>query len=146
MFVILVISLLVNSAFAIASTCDANHPALGRWELVNILKRNGFSNVIDEYTELKRVGNIRVADSCLTLFVYSREFQAGSNLHEVKRLLVFRNHEYIGMYAIDDVPKGLNGNILEFPGSTEEGNSIVFSSEVPPEKIYLDGEIRRLFK
>src|ERR1043166_3120741 len=41
---------------AMAVRCDTNEPALGRWELISALRRDAFSNTLDEYTELTRVG------------------------------------------------------------------------------------------
>jgi hypothetical protein len=63
-----------------------------------------------------------------------------------KRLLVLSNSKYLGMYAIDEFPRRIKGNTVEFPGPEKWGNKIVFDKETPPSKIYLDGEVRELFK
>jgi hypothetical protein len=140
--------LFVGPPPAFALRCDANEPALGRWELIQILRQGGFSNGIDEYMELKRLGNIKTGEKCFTLFVYTRESQSApaTNLHYTARLLVIREYEYLGMYSMDTLPTGIRQNTVEFPIPEKWGNRIVFDKNGPPQKIHLDGEFRELFK
>jgi hypothetical protein len=131
-----------------AITCDATHTAIGRWEIINILRRDGFSGIIDEYMELKRFGHIQVREACFIIVVYQREFQSApeTNPHYAARLILIKNYEYVGMYAIDESPTRIRGNTIEFPGNKELGNSIVLNRNDVPQKIRLNGEFRELFK
>ena len=58
----------------------------------------------------------------------------------------FSPAHYLGSYPLDQLPTGIKGNRLEFPGSEAEGNSFVFDSDLPPKKIYLGGKERFLNK
>ena len=140
---------LTDSQQAFGAWCEANYPALGRWELIHILRDGSFSGVLDEYVDLRRIGNIRFKDdTCFTLFLYSRSAASspGTNVQGAMRLLVIRNYEYIGMYALDDPPVRIRENKLEFKAPKDWGNVIEFTKNGPPEKIHLQGEFRTLFK
>jgi hypothetical protein len=130
--------------------CEPKGTDFNRGEIFRVLKAGGFSGVLNQKVQLTKIGAIEIKNTCLNLYVYTftSESKGGPKgaRHMATRLLILSNTEYLGMYPIDELPTGLVGNTLEFPGSTEEGNSIVFSNEVPPEKIYLGGEVRRLFK
>ena len=130
------------------ASCDEVSHAFGRWELVNILRRGKFSGGLDEFVDFKRVGNIPLADTCFTLILYSREAASGpgTNVHGVKRLLVFREHEYLGMYSVDGPPVRIRGNIVVFAGPLNTRDSIEFSKNGPPAEALIQGEPRMFFK
>lgn len=151
---ILVLGIITLSLFGMtpisARDCEPKSTDFNRGEVFRVLSAGGFSGVLNQKVQIIKIGAIKIEDTCLNLYVYTltSESKGGSEgaRHMAKRLLILSNTEYLGMYAIDELPKGLIGNTLEFSGSTEAGNRIVFSNELPPEKIYLDGEVRRLFK
>jgi hypothetical protein len=121
-----------------------------RGDVFRLLRAGGFSGVLNQKVEIKKIGVVAIKDSCLNLFSYvlTSESKGGTMgaRHMTKRLLVLSNTEYLGMYAIDDLPIRLDGNTLLFPGEKDEGNSITFTEEVPPKTIYLGGEVRHLFR
>ena len=133
---------------ALAARCDTVQPALGRWELVDILRRGGFSGIIDEYMEINRVGNIKIEEVCFTIFVYSRgaETPPGTDFRTATRLVVIRDYTYVGMYDLFRLPLRIINYAVIFPGPKEAGNRIVFSRNGPPKEVYLHGTNRELFK
>ncbi len=143
-------ALFVDARLALVGTCDAGTRVYDRREVMAILRSGGFSGVLDNDVELRRIGAIKAGNSCLTLFVYLRVTKSRGGpmgaRHMAKRLLVLSKSKYLGMYVIDELPTNVTGNVVEFPGEKAEGNSIVFDTDIPPEKIFLDGEVRRLFK
>ena len=140
------ITLVIGTPPVFALKCDETTPNFSRWELVETLRRDGFPNVmLNEYVELRRVGNIRVNDRvCFTIYTYELEFNRGTRV--TRRLLLLKNWTYIGMYPIDnlDDPIGLFGNELVFPDAHGIETKVVFDREEPAKEIYLGG-VRRIF-
>ena len=138
----------------IATSCSAfangNVPEndFDRYEVFQILKADGFSGVLNQKVILNKIGDVKNGETCFNLFSYRYNFtpKGGSAEHMANRLLILSNSHYLGMYSIDELPVNISGNILEFPGNKNEGNTIVFNGGTPPNKIYLDGEVRELFK
>ena len=115
--------------------------------MFSILRSEGFSHMLDIYVDFKPIGEIEVGATRLKLFIYvDNPEYPGYRGRQWKRLLIFSPAHYLGSYPLDQLPTGIKGNRLEFPGSEAEGNSIVFDAELPPKKIYLGGKVRFLSK
>jgi hypothetical protein len=133
-------------------TCGEAEPALSHRQLLATLRRDGFPTVMLDkvaHLSLKQLGNIKANEaSCLTIIIYTADIDngLGTETHLVARLLVLKNRRYIGMYAIDTLPFGISGNVVNFPGEEKWGNKIVFNKSDPPKQIHLNGEFRELFK
>jgi hypothetical protein len=141
--------LLLNAQSSLAVNCDSHDVPVSRLELVEILRRDGFSGVLDEYADLKPFGWLKAGDACFVLVVYETAFRTpGGNVHGAMRLLVIRDYSYLGMYDIYDYerPARIRGNTVEFPGPKFSGNSITFTKNGPPDKVFLHGRTRELFK
>jgi hypothetical protein len=146
---LLIVMLLFIATTLFASECDVKSTDFDRNNVFKILRDGGFSGVLNQSLKLRKVGAIKIKNTCMKLFVCTQTWKpegSTGSIHMVKALLILSNTKYLGFYAIDELPIRLVGNVLEFPGPKEYGNSIVFSKETPPAKIYLDGEVRRLFK
>jgi hypothetical protein len=151
----LVLSLFIFNNFgdnhiAMAGDCNTLNSEFNRGEVFKLLRSGGFSGVLNQKIELNKVGEVKIGNTCLNLFVYvhTSKTKRGSTgaQHMAKRLFILSKSHYLGMYTLDEIPTRLTGKTLEFPGEKDEGNTIVFDSETPPEKIYLNGEVRKLFK
>jgi hypothetical protein len=114
-------------------------------EISSILHSGGFLGLLDSNAELKPIGSIKKSNKCFDLFLYTYTSKIGAQ-HMTKRLIILSQFVYLGSYAIDEVPINIVENVVNFPGNETEGNSITFTDEAPPQKIYLDGEVRCLFK
>jgi hypothetical protein len=118
-----------------------------RREMFSLLRSEGFYGSLDIFTDFWPIGEIEVGAARLKLVVYvDNDTHPGWEGRQFKELLIFSQSHYLGSYPIDQFPTGIRGNTLEFPGGSEEGNSIVFDSELPPKKIYLGGKVRNLDK
>jgi hypothetical protein len=120
---------------------------ISRRELFSLLGSEGFSGALDIYVDLRPAGEIEVGAARLKLFIYVHNPNyPGCKDKQTKRLFIFSPAHYLGNYALNQFPTGIRGNRLEFPGGEEEGNSIVFDSELPPKKIHLGGKVLELSK
>lgn len=147
LFLSTAIGLLLQARPAFALKCDETEPQFSRWDLVHLLRRDGFPITLNEYVELKRIGNVKLNDGvCFTIYTYELEFNRGTRV--TKRLLLLRNWSYIGMYPIDDVdaPLGVFGNAIVFPKSGGVENKVVFDGEEPADEIFLGGTMQILMK
>lgn len=136
------------NAEAAQRSIDNGGEHVDRRELFALLRSEGFPHSLDILVDLRPAGEIEVGAARLKLFTYARSYREYPDPQEklLKRLLIFSPAHYLGTYKLDQFPTGIKGNTMEFPGSAEEGNSIVFDSELPPEKIYLGGKVRELSK
>jgi hypothetical protein len=148
---VVVIALMLQSlANAAAPRCNANDIRISRLELIEILRHDGFSLPLRVESDFKRVGEIQVGKSCFVIFLYTVEFRSvpGVEAHLAARLLVLRDYRYLGMYQLDNenMPTGITGSRVEFPGMTKDRNFVPFSESGPPRKVWLNGEIREFTK
>src|SRR4051794_15907038 len=87
----------LSASPALASRCDDKDPAFTRRSVVAIFKRDGISIPIDLRGKLNRLGNIKIGETCYTIYTYEFDFEAASNTQHTARVLVLRERKYIGM-------------------------------------------------
>ena len=142
--------MLQSSAHAATRRCTTKDVPISRLELVDILRRDGFSLPLEVQDEFKRLGEISVGKSCFVIFLYTSSYRSapGNNVHFAARLLVLRDYKYLGRYTVDNenMPTGIKGNRVEFPGMTKDRNVVVFSEDGPPAEMWLNGEFSRFAK
>jgi hypothetical protein len=130
--------------------CTAKDIPISRLELVDILRRDGFSLELEVQDEFKRLGEISAGKSCFVIFLYTSEYRSAPRVeaHFTARLLILRDYEYLGMYQLDNenMPTRIRGNRVEFPGMTKDRNFVPFSEAGPPPKVWLNGETREFTK
>lgn len=118
-----------------------------RAKLFDILRKGGFTNVLNRAVIMKKIGEIPVDGTCLQIFLYAYRHSTGSlAVHQLTLLILTSGSEYLGVYTLDEYPLRLNGNVLEFPGDAADGNTITFDSKTPPAKVYRNGYPRKLWK
>ncbi len=141
---------LIDARGGLAETCGNHAWSPDRETIMARLRSGGFSGALDDQVELRQFGVVNADGRCLTLVIYVHTSQVKGEpigaQHMAIRLLIFSDSTYLGMYPIDELPTRIDGNVVEFPGEKAEGNSIVFRGGKPPEKAYLGGEVRPLFK
>jgi hypothetical protein len=147
----MVLTLLLHSmVYAATSTCSADTVPISRFELVEILRRDGFSLPLKVQDEFKRLGEISVGKSCFVIFLYTSEYRSrpGVESHFTARLLVLRDYKYLGMYQLDNenMPTRIRGNRVELPGMTKDRNFVPFSEAGPPREVWLNGATREFTK
>ncbi len=113
-------------------------------EINSILKRDGFSGIIDDNANIEFLGDIKNAFEQVHIYYYSREF----GNHRLAQRLLFINHKkkYIGMFDIYDKPNNLNGDTILFDYREDIGNTIKLTNKGVPLRVYLDGDVLELFK
>lgn len=135
---------------AVQHRCTANDIHISRLELVDILRRDGFSLDLEVQDEFKRLGEISVGKSCFVIFLYTSEYRSSprTNIHVTARLLVLHDYKYLGMYQLDNenMPTRIRGNRVEFPGMEKDRNVVIFSEIGPPSEVWLNGEMREFTK
>jgi len=145
-FIVLAIMLQSLVDAALPPRCTARDTAISRFELVEVLQRDGFSLDLEVQDEFKKLGEISVGRSCFVIFLYTSEYRSapGTNPHFAARLLVLRDYEYLGMYQLDNenMPTRIRGNRVEFPGMTKDRNFVPFSEAGPPREVWLNGDTR----
>ena len=145
--VALILHTLVHAA---TPRCTAKDVPISRLELVDILRRDGFSLDVEVQDEFKRLGEISVGKSCFVIFLYTSEYRSapGVEAHFTARLLVLHEYDYLGMYQLDNenMPTRIRGNRVEFPGMTKDRNFVPFSEAGPPREVWLNGETREFRK
>lgn len=151
LYFVLLTLLLHGMARAAASVCSPTNVHISRLELIEILRRDGFSLPLNIQDEFARLGEIQIGKSCFVNFLYTSEYRPGgpgTNLHFAARLLVLRDYKYIGMFQLDNenLPKRIRGNRVEFPGEGKADNFIAFSVDGPPKTVWLNGEMREFIK
>lgn len=121
--------------------------AAERKGVLDELRSHRFASEKEAEITLRKMGVVTAGPTPLTLYVWVADLPPacpGCAEHEAKRLLVFREGEYLGYYTITEFPLRLKGNVLEFPRddlpSGDWGFKIVFGPEGPPSHIYLLGE------
>lgn len=69
-------------------------------------------------------------------------FYVTETMKGMSRLAVFsQKGDYLGSYSgLMDLPIKAEANVLQFPAS-EAGDKVVFDKAVPPQTIWLDGEL-----
>src|ERR1051325_1570593 len=142
--------MLYTSAHAAVAGCTAKDVPISRLELVEILRRDGFSGPLRAESDFKRLGEIAVGKSCFVIFLYTVEFRSapGVETYFSARLLVLRDYDYHGSYRLDNenMPTRIRGNRVEFPGMTKDRNFVPFSEAGPPREVWLNGETREFRK
>ena len=120
---------------------------INRREMFSLLRSEGFTNALDTCVDFRPFGEIEVGNTRLKLFIYMHnpEHPGWKGTH-FKELLIFSPAHFLGGYHLDQLPTGIKGNRVVFPGSEAEGNAIVFDSEALPKKIYLGGKVQFLSK
>lgn len=133
---------------SVASGCDFASTDFDRKDIIKILKSGDFGSVINQKVKFDKIGEIAILDKCYEIFTYEYSFKptGGTAIHSVQRLFVISNNQYVGTYDIDDIPLKINGNVVEFSGTEDVGNKIVFDNDGPPKKVYLNGEVKYLYK
>jgi hypothetical protein len=138
------------STWARLRAIEEGGEGFNRIEVISALRSGGFSYTLDIEVVLRPIGEIKVGVDGLRLFLYQRNYVESLprpiDNRERKLLLIFSPSHYLGAYEIDQFPTGIRGNTLQFPGSAEEGNSIVFDDLLPPAKIFLGGKARELVR
>ena len=145
-----ILIVLQSLALAAAPRCTAEDVPISRLELVDILRRDGFSIPLEVQDEFKRLGEISVGKSCFVIFLFTSERRPapGTEAHFGARLLVLRDYKYLGMYLLDNenMPTRVRGSRVEFPGMTRDRNVVIFAENGPPREVWLHGAMREFTK
>lgn len=120
-------------------------PEVPRAELASVLRRGGFSGVLDDSASVRRAGCLRGGGEELSVYYYERVW--GSARRMTARLIVVSNVAgYLGMYAVPGPPGAVHEDRIVFPVPEEHGNVIAVRGGKLPRQVLIDGEALHLFK
>jgi hypothetical protein len=143
---LLLVSLLLGCMVlpAHGQACVAS-PEVPRAELASVLKRGGFSGVLDDSASVRLAGCLRGAGEELRVYYYERV--SGSARRMTSRLIAVSNVSgYLGMYAVSGPPSAVREDRIVFPVPEEHGNVIAVRDGKLPRQVLIDGELLDLFK
>jgi hypothetical protein len=118
--------------------------------LMDILSKQGFSGQL--YGNVKvtfaRLGVMKCNTAMLQVYYYFGEETnpPGRAIHASYRLIFIENGNYLGQYVISDRPVLVKPDMLRFPVSEEDGNSLRCDQDGLPKSLILDGGSRVLFR
>lgn len=79
--------------------------------------------------------------------VYSYIHTFGESIRAAKRLIFLSGSgEYLGMYAVPELPESIKGLCVEFPTPVQEGNEVCVGQAGLPANILVGGENLVLFQ
>ncbi|MCG7537890.1 hypothetical protein [Pseudoalteromonas sp. OOF1S-7] len=109
------------------------------------LSSQAFSGILDGREKIELIGGVSHLDFNYCIYFYAREF---GNRRLAKRLVILDGNDgrYVGMFDVNDKPKGIVGNSIIFDYHDDLGNKIVVGPSGFPKNTYLDGEPKELFK
>jgi hypothetical protein len=134
--------MLASLAIALLSSV-ASSQKLDTHSLMDILSKQGFTGQLHGNVKVTftRLGDINCSAKRLQVYYYTGEEtnSPGRAIHFSQRLIFIRNREYMGQYVIVDRPALIKQNLLRFPYSQNDGNTIQCAQEGLPETVHLDG-------
>jgi hypothetical protein len=109
--------------------------------LRDILSKQGFSGELHGKVTFSRIGTIKCNAEELQVFYYTWEETnpPGRAIHFSQRLIFVEKRNYIGHYVISDRPVLVKPDLLRFPFSEEDGNTLRCNQDGLPKSLYLDG-------
>ena len=135
---------------AILLLVTSNAQNLDTKSLKDILSKQGFTGQL--YGNVKvtftRIGVMKCNTAGLQVYYYVGEETnlPGRAIHASYRILFIEDRNYIGQYVVSNRPVLVKPDLLRFPISEEDGNSLKCDREGLPKSLILDGESRVLFR
>jgi len=132
--VLALLTMVLLSSMASAQNLDIK-------SLKDILSKQGFTGLLQGKVTFNLLGGMKCDSSILQVYYYTWEETnpPGRAIHFSQRLIFIKNREYMGQYVIADRPTLLKQNLLRFPYSHDDGNTIQCGQEGLPESVHLDG-------
>ncbi len=140
----LVRALLVATLLSVASSAQR----LDTKTLKEILSKQGFSGTLQGKITFTLLGNLRCDSAVFRVYYYTWEETnpPGRAIHFSQRLIFIENRSYIGQYVVSDRPVLVKPDILRFPVSEADGDSLKCDQDGLPKSLILDGGSRDLFR
>jgi hypothetical protein len=128
------LAILLLSVTSIAQRLDTK-------SLRNILSKQGFSGELHGKVTFSRLGTMKCNAEELRVFYYTWEETnpPGHAIHFSQRLIFVEKQTYLGQYVISDRPVLVKPDLLRFPVSEEDGNTLRCDEDGLPKSLYLDG-------
>lgn len=105
--------------------------------------KQGFSGFSGNGARMMPLGRIDNGKAAFKFYFY--EFINPESRHANHRLLVFSDAcRYLGSYAVDAKPVGIEEDRIVFPDTGTPGNVAKFEGASPPDRIWIDGDLPRL--
>jgi hypothetical protein len=116
--------------------------------LKDILSKQGFTGTLQGKVTYKYLGNMKCNSASLKVYYYTWEETnpPGRAIHFIQRLIFIENRNYLGQYVIADRPVLVKPDMLHFPFSEKDGNSLRCDQDGLPKSLILDGEYSDLFR
>lgn len=139
----IIVIFLGNSCFASNSSKIMKNNAyncLETGKIRSILAKNAPVNYFPPNANLCKLGVISSQNNTqFRLFLSTLEW---GNKRQTKRIVVISNDwRYLGNYRVSESPSIIKKNKLYFDFDEDDGNTITFVENEPPDEAYLDGEI-----
>ena len=134
-------SMLVLLAVVLLSL-TANAQKLDTKSVKDILSKQGFTGLLQGKVTFNLLGDMRCISAQLQVYYYTWEETnpPGRAIHFSQRLIFIKNREYMGQYVIADRPTLLKQQLLRFPYSRDDGNTLQCDQGGLPESVHLDGQ------
>ena len=116
--------------------------------LRDILSKQGFTGLLRGKVTFSLLGTMKCNSAILHVYYYFWEESnpPGKAIHSSQRFIFLKNGNYLGQYVIADRPSLIKPDLLQFPNSGEDGNSIKCDREGLPGSVILDGQSTVLFR
>jgi hypothetical protein len=126
----------------------ANAQKLDVKSLRNILAKQGFTGLLDGQITFDLLGTMRCNSAAISVYYYTWEETnpPGRAIHSSQRLIFLENWSYLGQYVVEDRPVLVKPDLLRFPYSEGEGNTIQCDKEGLPKSLLLNGEDITFFR
>ena len=131
-------------AMILSLTCSAQKQDTK--SLRQILSKQGFSGLLQGKVTFTLLGNLKCNSAALQVYYYTWEETnpPGRAIHYSQRLIFTERQNYIGQYVISDRPVLVKPDLLRFPVSRGDGNTLRCDRDGLPKSLYLDGGDRVL--
>jgi hypothetical protein len=114
--------------------------------LRDILSKQGFTGLLQGKVTFALLGEMKCGSTVFHAYYYTWEETnpPGRAIHFSQRLIFIENRNYLGQYVISDRPVLVKPDVLRFPVSEEDGNSLKCDQDGLPKSLILDGGDRVL--
>ena len=130
-------------------TFAAKKPSLSVSQLKSILGKQGFTGMLNSEAHFSELGILACGSKQYEVFYYEwyETHPPGRAIHAQYRIVFIENDStYIGSYVVQDRPKIISRDAVEFDCAESDGNRLQCSADGLPDSLLLDGETRDLLK